>query len=773
MFYVHGTSSKEFNLKSKNITVLNSGDIIEALGDVEITTDNKLKIYSDKSELDKKNSTLKAQGNVNIIDIQNQIDIKSDYVFYDKQKNLIYTKGKTTIILSDIEIISKDVYFDRNKNKIYSENNTNLNDKAGNKMQFDKFTLNLTENLLKVYNFSAIDFDKNKFFLQEAAIDFENKEVVGKDGKVLFHKTLFGNEENDPRMYGRSLIDNKNETILKKGIFTNCKIREKEKCPPWLIKAEEVKHNKKDKKIEYKNAWLSIYDMPVIYFPYFYHPDPTIKRQSGFLLPTFNNSNTLGSSIQIPYFHVISENKDFTSAPRIFFNDKLILQSEYRQANKYSDLIIDHSVARDDSNTINHLFGNYTGNFGNNQFKFNLETTSNKNYLKKYNIQSELVNSLTSLNSFLSVENQTNETYFFSSIEVFEDLTKKDSDSYEFIYPNFNFSQKLNTSLNGSLQFSASGFQKKYETNRYDGVLVNGLEYDSIPIATKKGFLNDYSVIFKNVNTDGENSRNYKNSFDNKLLSKIILNSKFPLRKQNISSTSLLTPTMSLRFSPTETKNIKSQDKRIEYFNLFNKDRIGDEKVLEGGESLTLGANYKYLEKNNNEIVNLSIGQVLRINENQDLPINSTIGQKRSDYIGNLKVSPTQNLNFNYSFSVDNDFNNTNYNLIETQFSSNNFFTSFKFFEKEDNLGEKSYISNTTKLDLDKNHSIGFSTNKNLDINLTEYYDLIYEYKNDCLTAAIEYKKTYYSDVDLKPDENIFFTLTIIPFGNINSPSIN
>ena len=485
-FYVHKTASEEFKLKSEKINVLNSGDLIEASGKVEITTDNSLEIYSDKSELDKKNSTLKAEGNVNIIDRENQIDIKSEFVFYDKQKNLIFTKGKTIIILKGIEIISKDVYFERKKGDIYSNYKTTLDDQNKNKMEFDKFRLNLSSNLLKVYNLSATDINKNIFLLDEAAIDFEKEEIIGKDGKVFFHKTLFGNIENDPRMYGRSLINNESETILKKGVFTNCKFRDDDKCPPWKIKAEEVKHNKKDRKIEYRNAWLNIYDLPVIYFPYFFHPDPTIKRQSGFLLPTLKNSNILGSSVQIPYFHVISENRDFTSSPRVFFNDKFILQSEYRQANKDSDFIIDHSVARDDDGTINHLFGNYIGNYDNNEIKFNLETISNKNYLKKYDINSELVDSVTSLNSYISLENQNNNSYFFSSFEVFEDLTKVDSDSYEFIYPNFNFSKNLNTNLNGNLSFSTSGYQKKYETNRYDGVLVNGIEYDSISKTTSE-----------------------------------------------------------------------------------------------------------------------------------------------------------------------------------------------------------------------------------------------------------------------------------------------
>ena len=46
------------------------------------------------------------------------------------------------------------------------------------------------------------------------------------------------------------------------------------------------------------------------YFPKFFHPGPSVKRQSGLLVPHINNSNILGSSLQIPYFHVLSDNKD-------------------------------------------------------------------------------------------------------------------------------------------------------------------------------------------------------------------------------------------------------------------------------------------------------------------------------------------------------------------------------------------------------------------------------------------------------------------------------
>ena len=64
-------------------------------------------------------------------------------------------------------------------------------------------------------------------------------------------------------------------------------------------------------------------------------------------------------------------------------------------------------------------------------------------------------------------------------------------------------------------------------------------------------------------------------------------------------------------------------------------------------------------------------------------------------------------------------------------------------------------------------HSIFSRENKEKD--LTEYYNLIYQYKNDCLAASIEYNKNYYDDRDIKPQENIYLKLTIMPFGQVAS----
>ena len=61
---------------------------------------------------------------------------------------------------------------------------------------------------------------------------------------------------------------------------------------------------------------MEIYEKPVVYFPRFFHPDPTVKRQSGFLMPKFESSSSLGDPLSIPYFKVISDSKDITFTPK-------------------------------------------------------------------------------------------------------------------------------------------------------------------------------------------------------------------------------------------------------------------------------------------------------------------------------------------------------------------------------------------------------------------------------------------------------------------------
>ena len=773
-FTFNASTSNDFELDSKLIEFDNDGKIITATGDVEIKVENGIIIKSDKSILNKEDSILEASGNIYFLDEKNKIEIFAENIKYEKKKNIIIFKGDNkTIFDKKFNLKSRDIIYNKNKNLIYSNYKTSLKDKDNNNLFFDNFKFNVIDKVVDVENLQLIDASKNDYKINEAMINLNIGEFIGKNVKIFFYKEIFGNSENDPRLFGNSIIHNKNETLVSKGIFTSCKINNNEKCPPWIIKADQVKHNKKNKTIEYKNAWLNIYDFPLAYFPFFYHPDPTVKRQSGFLLPKLSNSSTLGNSIQVPYYKVISDNKDLTFSPKIFFDDDVLLQSEYRQKNKNSELITDQSINFNDDSTKSHFFGNFINSTENNENQLNIETTSNKNYLKKYEVTSPLIDDNMNLNSFISFEKDFDNSYFFTSFEVFEDLTKNDSDSYEYIYPNYLFNKQIFPDTPGSVEFYTSGYQKKYDTNKYDAVIVNDIKYKSPQNISKTGSINNFTFNLKNLNTDGENSTNHSDNLKKKILTSFQIDTKHPMKKETDNYLNYLTPKASLKFSPTETKNIRDEENTINYLGLFNVDRFNDNQMIEGGESLTLGFDYKSKSKKNNKGLELSIGQVYRISENNDLPIATSLGQTRSDFIGNLNYDYSEKLKINYSFAIDNNFEDTNYDFVETSLSLNKFITSFKFLNTNKALGDKSFISNTSKINFNNEHSLNFTTNKNLDENYTEYYDLIYEYKNDCFAASVEYKKSFYNDVDIVAGENIMFSIKIIPFGKINTLSLN
>ena len=151
---------------------------------------------------------------------------------------------------------------------------------------------------------------------------------------------------------------------INKGVFTSCN-KDYDDCPPWIISAEEIKHDRNKKEIIYKNALLKVYNIPILYFPKFFHPDPTVDRRTGFLRPQLNNSKTLGSSIFIPYFITLGNDRDYTFKPTIF-EDKVILQNEFRKVTDNSYLITDFSITKgyqssvnNKKKDINHLFLNY------------------------------------------------------------------------------------------------------------------------------------------------------------------------------------------------------------------------------------------------------------------------------------------------------------------------------------------------------------------------------------------------------------------------------
>ena len=212
--------------------------------------------------------------------------------------------------------------------------------------------------------------------------------------------------------------------------------------------------------------------------------------------------------------------------------------------------------------------------------------------------------------------------------------------------------------------------------------------------------------------------------------------------------------------------------RRININNVFSADRLGLGDSFETGESLTVGLDFKKEKISQvNKIVEIEnyfdfkLATVFRFNKEKEIPINSTINEKTSNIFGLVGFKPTKDILLNYDFSLTNDLNIIEHQTISASYITDNFSTTFGFTEETGVHGDANIIVNETKLiDFKDFHNLSFSTRRNRKINLTEYYDIIYEYKNDCLVAGIKYRKDYYKDNDIVPKEELFFSITIVPF---------
>ncbi len=782
-FLISEARLNELNFEAKNINS-QSNEIITASDEVIVTDHLGNKIFADKLEIDNKKRIYTIYDNVVYKDFSNSINIKANKIIFYELENTFKSIGSTQINKDNQYFIkSSDILFDRNKNILSSENATDLNDNQKNKIKVQKFNIFLDDNKFIGHNAKMIDKELNTYNLVNVFYDFNNKTIYGKDININQNNNFLSEKPHLPRSKSRSLIIEDDNLFLNKTVYTNCKKRDG--CPPWLIQAEEVNHNKKKKRVNYKNATIKFYDVPVLYFPKFFHPDPNVDRQSGFLTPKFSAQNTKGY-LSLPYFLAISKSSDFTFSPRFYENAKNLYQGEYRHVTKNTNHILDASIKNDNpllldnKSSDTHIF--YKSSiktkfdfFDYSEFDLKFQNVSDEKYLKTHNIKSPIIESQSSLNSTIDFTGYNDDLELSVSSEVYEDLTKEnESDRYEFIFPNFNLTKELKSNFDGLFEFSSLGYNKLYETNINEKVLVNNLTYKSLNRMSSLGFISNFEFNFKNFNAESRNSRKYKNHSENNIQALFQFNSKIPMKREGKKLDSLLTPIFVAKFNPYQNKNFSNEERIVDYSNIYSLNRLNSNEILEGGESLTFGNELKVLSKDNEEIFGLNLATSVRNKKNDDLPKTSSLGQKVSNIVGESTLKVNEFIDLNYNFLADNNLGKFNYHKVKSNFKINNFVTSFEFLEENNDIGNDSFIANETSLTIDDSNSLLFRTRKNKKTNLTEYYDLIYQYKMDCLTAGLEYKKTYYSDGALEPKESIFFSITIMPFENkVDLPGLN
>ena len=793
--FFNASSDDQINFNISEIEILDGGNKIIGKKRGQITTNDGITIEADQFEYDKIKNILKASGKIKIKDKINNYEITSDNVEYYKNIEKIEIKGKTnSLIYLNYNFKTKDLTILRKEKIISSNKNATIIDKKNQTLyEISKFSYSLTDEIIKGEEiFVNVKYNQpfsDKYFFKTAIFNLKDQSYIAQDIDINLKKDIFGNSKNDPRFKGISSSSKNGITTINKGIFTSCK--KNDSCPPWTIQADKIIYDQNKKQINYDNTLVKFYNIPILYFPKFFHPGPTVKRQSGILVPHINNSNILGSSLQIPYFHVLSDNKDLTFKPTFFDKNIFMFQNEYRQQNKNSFFIADFNItdgykskSLKKKSTLVHLFTKYDANldlenFIESSLNISIQKVNNDSYLKIFD--SNIVNTelkpenFDTLTSDIELNLEHEKFSLNSGFTVYEDLSKLNTDRYQYILPYFNFSKNLFNNNNfGSFNFLSQGDNILKDTNSLRSRMINNLNVQSFDFISKNGFKNNFNYYLKNTITAGKNNEEYESSPHTRFMNILEIQSSLPLTKIDENFINFFNPKLSLRINPSEMKNYTNENRRINNDNIFNIDRLGLIDTLESGQNLTLGIDYKRERLNNiNRYFELNLATVLRTDSNNKIPTNSTLDQKNSNYFGKLTNNFNKNISLDYEFSIDSDLNQVQYNSLGTTISKGNFETRFNYIEENGAIGSSNIFENSTSINFDEHNFITFRTRKNREIDLTEYYDLIYEYKNDCLVAGIKYNKTYYNDKDLEPTEDFMISITLIPLTSIEQKIAN
>jgi LPS-assembly protein len=735
---------------------------------------------------------LKAQQN----DVYN---FSADRLTYSQDNNIIEATGNVVAKNQEGKQIASDkIIYNKSTQQLSTFGNSRFTDNKGGTLFAESFEYNLEKKIISAEKkVKFIDKEKNIYYFSKLSADDKFNEIIGYDINADLNKQNLKsgdkfNEFIEPRFSGKSASIKNSITVVKDAKFTTCKrTNETDGCAYWNLNAGELIHDKEQKKITYKNASLDLNNIPVLYLPYFSHPDPTVKRESGFLPPTLANlGGDIGSTLKIPYFYPVSQSADFTLSPVYYFKQNPLLLGEYREKFKNGDLSLEGGFTQGykeisttkTEGSRHHLYGNLNLILNDKILDQSILNTkvqhvNNPTYLRvnkinstndgfKKNLIKEDDTKLTNeiyLNSFGKTENFNIKAATYRDISVI-----KNSDQYSYLLPELSYS-KYSLFDDNNLNFNSIFKSQNTNTNQNKSSFINNLDY-----STQEFYNNNLGIGYKflsklnNVNyySDYKTPNQNLNSQINPVVG---FDTSIPFAKINMDTEQYIVPRILTRYAPGKMTNAASNDTTLNTDNIFSMNRMNNDELIEKDLSFNVGADWMWQEKKvsnkETEKATISIGQVLKFNKDLDMPTKSSLQKSNSDIVSKINYLSPQNFDVTLKSTFDNQLNHVYYNdlTIKKNFTSSEI--NFNFYEKNSHIGNEryakanlsSYVTDSTKLKIE--------TDRNLKTDLTNSHKLGIENENECIKYGFYLQKNYSSDKDLKPATSVYFGVTLLPFG--------
>ena len=408
------------------------------------------------------------------------VTFQSDTVTYDKEHGLVIATGHVEAWQNDHVLRADRVTFDRNTNVVAAHGHVVIVEPDGQVLFAD---------------------------YAELTGGMRNGVMTAMRGLMTENARMAAN--------GARRIEGK-LNVMSRGVYTTCNPckAHPEHAPLWQIRAFQMTEDLQNQRLEYRDSYLDVFGVPVLYLPYFSMSDPSVHRQSGFLIPSLGLTDEyLGTFIKIPYFWVIDGQQDLTITPEFATKEGPQLELTYRRAFNNGTLTFDGAIAHDENTLAGYFFGKGLFNWNDTwRYGFDINLGSSVNYLRDFQVPGY---GASILSSDLFIEGFGVGSYAKLSANTYQGLNSSINQSLlPYVLPRYEYSYFGEPdALGGRVSFDTLAYNIIRDVGTNDQQLGGHLQWDrplNGPLGTRWNFTAWASGVTYNANVL-DNQPNYYN----------------------------------------------------------------------------------------------------------------------------------------------------------------------------------------------------------------------------------------------------------------------
>ncbi|RED13301.1 LPS-assembly protein LptD [Pontivivens insulae] len=446
-------------------------------------------------------------------------------------------------------------------------------------------------------------------------------------------------------------------TVLNRVVASSCSICDTGETPIWQLRATRAVRDAEEQRLHYENVKLDVFGVPVLYLPYFSHPDAGVERTTGLLTPLFTSSSVYGTGVKLPYFVALAPDRDTTITPFLTTGDGILFEAQYRQAFTQGYLELNGSVRPSDDLSDWRGFSTARGNwtFANRvRASFAFTQISDDRFLADYGYSSpDRIESNFGLSYYEEDHFWEAETVYFQTLRATEAQS-----TVPYILPDADYRRRFTM---GDMQAELSGSILSY--SRQNGrdvtrVTVGGQvdrTYITGPGLVLRAFAEanaDYYVTQDDPVFGSDDQARLRS------LAGIELRYPFILRGEG---SHIIEPIVQLvRGDDTaDLSRIANEDSSLVEFDetsLFSTNRFAGADRFESGTYANVGLRYESRTRTG-MLLSGTLGRVFRSDSNSGFAANTPLGGEDSDYVVSFGVDTPSGLSVSGSVLASDEFN--------------------------------------------------------------------------------------------------------------------